>query len=70
MSSPSEQQKRHKGDMLFMKTVMTSGTMADKVAALMLRVQDSPLHNLHALDTLLNMAQKKSRREIIVAVGL
>ncbi|KAK2611300.1 hypothetical protein N8I77_004653 [Diaporthe amygdali] len=53
----------------FMSTIMTSGTMSDKVSALTLAVQESPVHNVKALENLLNLAGKKSRDQAIAALG-
>ncbi|GAB5363146.1 hypothetical protein AAMO2058_000858400 [Amorphochlora amoebiformis] len=44
-------------------TVMSTGTLQDKVAALTLAVQESPIHSLPYLDRLLLMASKKAARE-------
>jgi hypothetical protein len=49
-------------------TVMTSGTLSDKVAALTLSVQESPVHGLPYLDRLLAMAQKNAAREKSMAL--
>lgn len=56
-------------DVLWLKTVLSSGTLGDKVAALTLLVQESPFHTLASLDGLLAMASKKGKRESILAIG-
>ena len=48
---------------------MTSGTLVDRVAALTVTIQNSPVHNMAALDSLVAMATKKGRREAMMAVG-
>lgn len=53
----------------FMSTIMSSGTMSDKVSALTLAVQESPVHNIKALENLMNLAGKKSRGQAIAALG-
>lgn len=53
----------------FMSTIMTSGTMSDKVSALTLAIQESPVHKIKALETLMNLAGKKSREQAIAALG-
>lgn len=53
----------------FMSTIMSSGTMSDKVSALTLAVQESPVHNLKTLENLMNLAGKKSREQAIAALG-
>lgn len=53
----------------FMSTIMTSGTMSDKVSALTLAIQESPVHNVKTLENLVNLAGKKSREQAISALG-
>lgn len=48
---------------------MTSGTMNDKVSALTLAIQESPVHNIRAFEALLNLASKKSRSQAIIALA-
>lgn len=55
--------------MLWLRTVLSAGTLGDKVAALTLLVQESPVHTLVSLDSLLAMASKKGKRESILATG-
>ncbi|KAF7513428.1 hypothetical protein GJ744_009849 [Endocarpon pusillum] len=49
----------------FYSTVITSGTLSDKVSALTLAVQESPLHNTRALTTLINLGKKRSRAQAV-----
>lgn len=53
----------------FLSTIMTSGTLTDKVSALTLACQESPIHNIRAFDTLMTLASKKSRAQAIGAIG-
>ncbi|KAG5926489.1 hypothetical protein E4U42_003263 [Claviceps africana] len=53
----------------FLSTIMSSGTLTDKVSALTLAVQESPVHNTRAFDALLNLASKKSRAQALGAIG-
>ncbi|KAB5551326.1 CBF/Mak21 family-domain-containing protein [Coniochaeta sp. 2T2.1] len=53
----------------FMSTIMASGTMSDKVSALTLAIQESPVHNIKAFENLINLAGKKSRGQAIAALG-
>lgn len=53
----------------FMKDIMTSGTLEDKVSALTLVIQESPLHNTKAFESLLGLARKKNRNQAIMALG-
>ncbi|CCK72315.1 RNA-binding ribosome biosynthesis protein MAK21 KNAG_0J02350 [Huiozyma naganishii CBS 8797] len=45
----------------FMSQILTGGTLMDKISALTLLIQDSPIHNIKSLDTLLSFSNKKSR---------
>ena len=49
----------------FYSTVITSGTLSDKISALTLAVQESPLHNIRALNTLINLGKKRSRAQAV-----
>ncbi|KAL3875114.1 hypothetical protein ACJMK2_038048 [Sinanodonta woodiana] len=62
-----QKELKKKSDVGWMKTVLTSGTLADKMAALTLLVQESPIHNLFHLDTLIGMVRKKGRRESMLS---
>ncbi|KND90402.1 Ribosome biogenesis protein MAK21 [Tolypocladium ophioglossoides CBS 100239] len=53
----------------FLSTIMSSGTLTDKVSALTLAIQESPVHNTRAFDALMTLASKKSRAQAIGAVG-
>lgn len=53
----------------FMATVMQSGTWSDKVSALTLVVQESPLHTRKPFETLLGMAAKRSRDNALMALS-
>ena len=53
----------------FYSTIMSSGTLSDKISALTLSVQESPLHNMKALETLLNLASKRSRSQAVEVLG-
>ncbi|KAK0633327.1 CBF/Mak21 family-domain-containing protein [Immersiella caudata] len=53
----------------FMSTIMKSGTYSDKVSALTLSIQESPVHNCKAFESLIALAGKKSRGQAIAALG-
>ncbi|CAK7222689.1 RNA-binding ribosome biosynthesis protein mak21 [Sporothrix bragantina] len=53
----------------FMSTIMTSGTMSDKVSALTLEIQEAPIHNAKAFENLMALAGKRSRGAAIAALG-
>lgn len=48
---------------------MSTGTLNDKVSALTLAVQESPVHNIRAFDALMTLASKNSRAQAIGAIG-
>ena len=54
----SEDRSDHK----WMQDISKSGTLSDRVAALTMTVQKSPVHNLEALDNLVSMALKEEQR--------
>ncbi|KZO91957.1 CBF-domain-containing protein [Calocera viscosa TUFC12733] len=55
-------------DATFLSRILSSGTLSDRLSALTLMVQSSPLHNTRALDALKSMANKKSRDESLKAM--
>ncbi|KAG0327538.1 hypothetical protein BGZ99_007376 [Dissophora globulifera] len=55
-------------DKNFVSTIMSSGTLNDRVSALTLLVQESPLHTTKSLDKLMAMAEKKGRTEAIKSI--
>ena len=65
----SEQEKKKSSDATWLRTVLTSGTFSDKIAALTVLIQESPVHTLTSLDTLVGMVKKKGRRQVNMAVG-
>ncbi|XP_066026505.1 CCAAT/enhancer-binding protein zeta isoform X2 [Pocillopora verrucosa] len=62
--------KEKSSDSQWLKSVVSSGTLNDKVAALTVQVQESAVHGLKTLDILIGMAKKKGRRESIIAVDM
>ena len=48
---------------------MTSGTLSDKVSALTLVVQESPVHTTKSFESLLALAKKRSRSQAVTALG-
>ena len=65
----SGEEKRSDSNTTFMRTVMRQGATGDKTAAWTLQVQDSPVHNLQALDQLIGLVKIKSRREALSVIG-
>lgn len=53
----------------WMKTIVTAGTLADRMAAMTLLIQDAAVHSLSFIETLVNMIKKKgSRRQSLMAL--
>lgn len=52
----------------FLSQILADGTLNDKISALTLLVQEAPLHNLKAFDTLLSYCEKKSRTAALQAI--
>lgn len=48
---------------------MSSGTLSDKISALTLSVQESPVHNMKALESLVGLARKRSRGQAVEVLG-
>ncbi|TVY14859.1 Ribosome biogenesis protein NOC1 [Lachnellula arida] len=53
----------------FLATIMSSGTLSDKVSALTLVVQESPVHTKQSFESLLTLAKKRSRGQAVNALG-
>ncbi|RPA85862.1 CBF-domain-containing protein [Ascobolus immersus RN42] len=56
-------------DKKFLSTIMSSGTLTDKISALTLVCQESPLHTTKSLEALLGLAKKKSRSQAVLALN-
>ncbi|XP_009955756.1 PREDICTED: CCAAT/enhancer-binding protein zeta-like, partial [Leptosomus discolor] len=53
----------------WMKTVVSSGTLADRMAAMTLLIQDSAVHSLQFVENLVNLVKKKgSRHQSLMAL--
>ncbi|KAL3234329.1 Ribosome biogenesis protein MAK21 [Nakaseomyces bracarensis] len=53
----------------FMSQILSDGTLNDKISALTLLIQDSPLHNIKSLDTLVGYCSKKSRNSALQSLN-
>ncbi|KAE8149786.1 CBF/Mak21 family-domain-containing protein [Aspergillus avenaceus] len=49
----------------FYTTIMSTGTLSDKISALTLAVQESPLHNTKAMENLITLGKKRSRAQAV-----
>jgi hypothetical protein len=57
-----------KSDEQFTANILASGTLSDRLSALTLLAQSSPIHNTRALESLRMMAGKKGREESLKAL--
>ena len=48
---------------------MSTGTLSDKISALTLSVQEAPVHNMKALESLVGLARKRSRGQAVEVLG-
>ena len=53
-----------------MKKMVSSGTLADRAAALTTLVQEDVVHNISGLENMVSMVKKKDRRESMAAIGM
>lgn len=53
----------------FLSQILSDGTLNDKISALTLLIQEAPLHNIKAFDTLLGFCEKKSRTAALQAIN-
>jgi len=58
-----------KSETKWMMTMAKSGTSSDKVAALALMVQESPVHNVSALSSLVSLAKVSKKHQFIIVLG-
>ena len=56
------------GDEKWMRTILKDGTLGDRLAAWMMKVQESPIHRLKALDTLVAMVSHNNKRLALLAM--
>ncbi|CAJ0840172.1 781_t:CDS:10, partial [Entrophospora sp. SA101] len=61
-------QKLSSDDRNFYTTMLKSGTLNDKLSTLSILVDESPLHSVKYFETLLAMAEKKSRNEAVQSI--
>lgn len=64
-NEPSKKRQQSSSSQSFYNTVIQSGTLSDKISALTLAVQESPIHNVKALESLLTLASKRSRSQAV-----
>ena len=57
-----QQEQKKSSQAGWLRTVLSSGTSTDKLAALTLVIQESPVHGLAGLDNLIGMVTKKAQR--------
>ncbi|KAI9292343.1 CBF-domain-containing protein [Neoconidiobolus thromboides FSU 785] len=65
----SENGNKSQSDQQFMADIMQSGTLSDKISALTLQIQESPLHHLKEFSKLLMMMRRNNRRESMLCLN-
>lgn len=58
-----------KSDYNWIRTVINKGTVADRIAAHTIAIQDSPVHTLHLLQNLISMVKVNKKKECIMVLG-
>lgn len=58
-----------KSDFQWMEKIMKSGTIPDRMAAFIVRIQDSPIHNLNYLQHLISMVKVQGKQQCIMTAG-
>ncbi|PGH12192.1 hypothetical protein AJ80_06812 [Polytolypa hystricis UAMH7299] len=64
-SYAAAQQSSSSSSQKFYSTILSSGTLSDKISALTLAVQESPIHNVKGLESLIALAKKRSRAQAV-----
>ena len=57
------------GDAKWVRSMLSSGTLTDKVAAMASLIQNDPVHNLDLIDDMLAMAKRNGKRESQLAIN-
>ncbi|KAG5457538.1 MAG: hypothetical protein BJ554DRAFT_2414, partial [Olpidium bornovanus] len=57
------------GDQSFLSMLFRSGTLHDRISAMTLAVQESPLHAVKSLDSLMGFLKKNGRREAVMTIA-
>lgn len=58
-----------KSDFQWMEKMMKVGTLPDKMAAYVVKIQDSPVHNIYHLQNLISMVKVQSKQQCLMAAG-
>ena len=56
------------GDAKWLRNMLQSGTLTDKIGAMSSLVETDPVHNIDIIDDLFAMANKKGKREAQLAI--
>lgn len=52
-----------------MKTMMSKGTISDKIAAFTVTIQDNPVCNIETLRNLVGMVKVGKKKECVAVIG-
>jgi hypothetical protein len=58
-----------RSDYTWIQTIMNKGTVADRVAAHTIAIQDSPVHTLALLQNLVSMVKVNKKKECTMVLG-
>ena len=56
------------GDAKWIRKMLNSGTLTDKLGAMVTLIQNDPVHNMDLVESLLTMANKKGKREAQLSI--
>ena len=56
------------GDAKWIRKMLNSGTLTDKLGAMVTLIQNDPVHNMDLIESLLTMANKKGKREAQLSI--
>ena len=56
------------GDAKWIRKMLNSGTLTDKLGAMVTLIRNDPVHNMDLIESLLTMANKKGKREAQLSI--
>ncbi|XP_054723250.1 CCAAT/enhancer-binding protein zeta-like [Uloborus diversus] len=62
------QENRRDKDFAWIKRILQSGTLSDKISAHTILIQDCPVYNISSVEALINMVNTKGKRECLMAM--
>lgn len=62
--------KNGRSHQAWIQTVLSKGTASDRIAASVVTIQDSPVHNFSAITALVNMVKVSKKKDCIKVMGM